>query len=66
LRFFDPIRHRARIPLAPMVMQTRSNSARTFPDDDYDDMYVGDHAVSPVEAGASDDDMFIEKPVSGR
>jgi hypothetical protein len=49
-----------------MVMQTCSNSARTLPDDDYDDMYVNDCAVSPVEAGATDNDVFMEKPVSGR
>ena len=45
-----------------MVMQTRSNSARTFPADGYDDFYADDRAVSPVEAGSSDSEMFMEKP----
>ena len=49
-----------------MVMQTRSNSAHTLPVDDYNNMYVDDCAVGSVEAGASDNDMFMEKPVSGR
>jgi len=49
-----------------MVMQTRSNSACTPPDDDGDDIYASDHTISLVEAGASDSDMLIEKPVSGR
>ena len=54
------------IPLCPIVMQTRSNSACTSPDDNNDDIYASDHAVSPVEAGASDSDMLIDKPLSGR
>ena len=54
------------IPLRPIVMQTRSNSACTSPDDNNDDIYASDHAVSPVEAGASDSDMLIDKPLSGR
>ena len=53
--FFNPICHCACIPLALIVMQTHSNSAHTLPDDGYNDMYVDDHAISPVEAGTSRD-----------
>jgi len=47
-------------------MQTCSNSACTLPDNSNNDIYASDHAISPVEAGASDSDMLIEKPLSGR
>jgi len=54
------------IPSAPMVVQTRSDSAPSSPEDDDDNIYTSDRAVSPVEASASDSDMLIEKPLSGR
>jgi len=48
-----------------MVVPTHSDSACTSPEDDGDSSYASDHAVSPVEGGASDTEMLIEKPLSG-
>ena len=47
-------------------MQTRSNSARTSPEDDNNVIYASDRAVSPFETTPNDSDTLIEKPLSGR
>ena len=60
--FFDPLYHRS----CPIIMQTRSDSAHALPDNDNDDIYTSDRAVSPFEMTPNDSDTLIGELLSGR
>ena len=47
-------------------MQTRSDSACASPDNDNDNIYASDRAVSPFETTPNDSDTLIGEPLSGR
>ena len=60
--FFNPLYHRS----CPIIMQTRSDSARASPDNNNDDIYASDRAMSPFETTPNDSDTLIGEPLSGR
>jgi len=60
--FFDPLHHCS----CPIVMQTRSNSACTLPDDENDNIYASDHTISPFEMTSDDSNTLIKKLLSGK